>query len=336
MSVPMSNVPETFATADKKPTWHRFGHVISEDGQKDYMEGMKQAGLLFDVVKRQFQNPFLAEGCEDAPEIFSYGTFRTDTKHQLGACTKEYTVIQNVEAFGMLEELVGEGGMRFVSGGSFKKGAIVFANLLSGRSEVVKGDEVEHYVQVVTSHNGQYTLDFFTSLIQMICSNTMRMAMASANDHLRISHTISAVTKLKNMPEFLKLVGKQNESLTEKLRFLASKRLTKEVETLFLDQMIGKVEPEAQTKRRENMRAAILSAPDNSEVVTSIGGTFYSLLNKFTNTIDHGAIDPDGKKKATLVAEQEEKRAISASFGTKATDKTKALNVLLGLVNLAK
>lgn len=317
--MPRTNVPTSFAGV--QPAWHRIGTVLSKEAQEDYMLAMEEAALNYKVEKIQFTNPFYSpEDTEGVTPQFldAYGTFRMDTKEHLGTVKSQYEVIQNADAFNFLEELI-DGGMRVVSLGSFKSGAVVFANILAKEAEVVKGDPVQNYLQVVTSHDGTLSLDFFSSVVQMVCQNTLRRAMRAAKHHLKINHTKTASVKLEQATAFLRLVGRDIDDFNEKLRFLTTKRITPEIEELFLNKLIGEVPEDAKSKRKANMREAILQSPDNSEVVRGISGTAYALLNRVTNYVDHfseGTTSP-------------EKRAISAAFGSGDARKRKAIDVLL-------
>lgn len=312
------NVPTSFAGVQS--AWHRIGTALSAEAQTDYVRAMEEADLNYEVKKIQFSNPLYSADvdCLIPQFVDAYGTFRMDTQEHLGTVKSQYEVIQNAEAFNFLEELI-DGGMRVVSLGSFKGGAVVFANVLAKEDEIVKGDPVKNYLQVVTSHDGSMSLDFFSSVVQMVCQNTLRRAMKSAKQHLKISHTKSASVRLEQATAFLKLVGKDIDDFNEKLRFLTTKRVTPEIEELFLNRLIGEVAEDAKSKRKANMREAILQSPDNSEVVKSISGTAYALLNRVTNYVDHFS---EGTT-------SDEKRAISAAFGSGDARKRKAFDILL-------
>jgi phage/plasmid-like protein (TIGR03299 family) len=311
------SIPETFASV--KPAWHRVGTVLSNEARTDYNQALKDANLDFEVKKIQFKHPLSDNPLyTNLPEdMNAYGTFRMDNGQHLGTVKGQYHVIQNHEALNFLEELVG-GGMQIDSLGSFRKGTVIFANVLIKKDEIVKGDEVNNFMQVVTSHDGTLTLDFFQSMVQIVCSNTLRMAMKSASQHLKISHTVNSLVKLADAATFLNLVGKGADSFNDKLRFLSTKRMSSEMEELFLNQLVGKVDSSTKNKRLANMRETILESPDNSEIVKGISGTAYAMLNKVTNFVDHGD-----------TSSTEEKKAVSAAFGTGDARKTKAFELLL-------
>lgn len=326
----IQNMPTSFAGTTMP--WHRICEPLSEEESRDIDVAMEKGGLNFKVLKRKFAHPFAAEmaatGIMDADEVFTYGLFNGRNFRQIGQCKEDYTVIDNRECFAFLEDLIAE-GMRIDSCGALKHGQVVFANVLAYEDEIVKGDPVKRYAQFLSSHNGQYGLKYFSSLTQMVCTNTIRHAMKMAEVMLNFYHSKNAKTKLANAKEMLTLSNQEMRSFDEKLRFLATKRLTDDMVKLVLDRLIGEVSEEDKTERRKNMREAILAAPDNSDKVRGIAGTAYALLNQITWEVDNRM----PKTAQELKSYNETKRAISASFGSGAEKKTKAFQLIFDAAN---
>lgn len=321
------NIPTSFIGGG---AWHRLGNAIPEQHQKDFDYLMREGGLDFEVKKLKFSHPEAAMFEEKGlmvPEFEAYGTFRADTGGFLGSVGTDYTVIQNPDGFRFLEDIISE-GYSVDSAGVLRGGAVVFANVKIMESEVVSGDTHAFYAQFTNSHDGTQSLSFLGTSVRIVCGNTLRMAINNGKKTgkiFKISHTKNAAVRLQNAKEFLSLVGASAASFGDKLKMLASKKLTTEMEKIFLDKLIGEVsEDENANKRRANMREAILSAPDNSDVIRGINGTAYSMLQRVTNYYTHGTAE--SKKDPMSLA-------VSSEFGAYAKKKEEAFNLLLSLAN---
>lgn len=328
-----NNVPSSFA-GNRQP-WHRVFKQMSPEAATDYRVAMKEGGIDFEVKKVQMPHPFAHEFPDGkAPELNNYGTFRLDTFQELGQVKKDYEVIQNAVAFNFMEELADE-GLKIDSCGSLDNGAIVFFNVLTSEGELMPGNPVKRYLQAVSSHNGRFNLDFFSSELEIWCRNTLRHAMKAAKEHFKISHTKNYEARLRSAKSFLQLVGKEQADFDDKLRFLATKRTTKEMTDLYLDLLLGKATEKDDNLRKYNMRKAILDAPNNSDRVHGIGGTLFALLEQTTWDADNSPVKLLKNEGTLRAQEKETKRAISASFGSLAERKTRAVDILLDLAKTA-
>jgi hypothetical protein len=105
------------------PAWHKRGIVVA--GQPNSKSAMQLSRLDW---------PALLESVHDSSGHIIEGQKlvvrgdlpREDTRRHLGIVGDRYTPIQNVDAFGFADALIGEGGARFESAGSLRNGRIVW------------------------------------------------------------------------------------------------------------------------------------------------------------------------------------------------------------------
>ena len=316
--------PTSFAGVQQP--WHRVFTKLSDAETKDFDAALVAGDIAWDLKKAPFLNPYNGEPTP------VYGIFRDDNNAFLGNARAGYEPISNRRALNFLRDIIGEDkNITIDSCGSFAGGSKVFANLHVGTFEVVPGDVIEVYHQFVTSHDGSMPLSVFMSYTRMVCSNTVRHAMAQAQTQLKIRHSQNSVAKMENVAEWLQLAAQEQENFNNKLKFLATKKTTADFENLFLDTLLGKDEPklkksgDVKETRRLKLRNMILAA-DGANGVVGVEGTVYGLLNKVTSVYDHALVNNAHAKNGLSKSAA---HAISASFGSMSSVKTRAFDILV-------
>lgn len=196
----------------KEKAWHNLGQIIEHYPTSS--EAIAYAGLDFEVEKRplftcnsenfavfkdvetdEYMNSF--EPNILVPDFFS--TMRTDTDEVLGLVGKDYQVVQNTEAFGFFDSIVGGGtGIKYETAGCLGRGQVIFITAkLPDFIRVGREDLIEQYLFLTSSHDGSGSISIAFTPVRICCMNTLNAALKHNSGCIKIRHTTSAAEKLK-------------------------------------------------------------------------------------------------------------------------------------------
>jgi phage/plasmid-like protein (TIGR03299 family) len=187
-----------------KPAWHNLGTTFSEPVTTE--QALNQGGLNFDVLKLPNIH-YLPNGTElISPD--SFFTVRTDVNKVLGSkLGKDYTVMQNIEALNIVDEILQSGTATIETCGAIDNGKKVFICLKVNKDILVSGNDiVNQYVLIATSHDGSLSITAMQTNIRVVCNNTLTAALQNAQDKIKIRHTSNAANRLGEAMRVLKLI----------------------------------------------------------------------------------------------------------------------------------
>lgn len=208
----------------KEKAWHGLGTIINDYPTSS--EAIIHAGLNYTVEKR----PLFTYDNENhngnpetdiiIPEIKVpdfYATIRTDTEQVLGVVGKDYNIIQNVDAFGFFDSIVGgKEGILYETAGALGKGERIFITAkLPDYIRVGKDDLIENYLFLTTSHDGYGSITAAFTPVRIVCNNTLNAALKGAVNNIKIRHTSSAVDRLKQAHKLLGISHRLSNELEE-------------------------------------------------------------------------------------------------------------------------
>lgn len=180
----------------KQKAWHGLGTVL--ESEMTIEDALTFGGLNFNVNKAPnthlipFVNPAGLKGNHKLTSDNSFFTYRDDTNAILGdKLGKDYTVLQNLEALGILDlVLENDKGITLETAGSLKGGKTVFVTAKMPQKIIVgKNDEVEQYLVASNSHDGSSAVRIMFTPVRVVCQNTLTMAIKGAKKHHSIRHT---------------------------------------------------------------------------------------------------------------------------------------------------
>jgi len=178
----------------KEKAWHNLGQLI-----QDYptsAEAILHAGLDYEVEKRMLFTPSLQDSTIEVPNYFS--TVRTDTNTVLGGVGKDYQIVQNKDAFSFFDSIVGGDGILYETAGALGEGERIFITAkLPDYIRVGKGDLIEKYLFLTTSHDGSGSITAAFTPIRIVCANTLHAALRTQTNTIRIRHTANAQQRLE-------------------------------------------------------------------------------------------------------------------------------------------
>jgi phage/plasmid-like protein (TIGR03299 family) len=185
----------------RETMWHRLGHVIST--APSLHEGMRLARHLYTVeVEPLYRRRLVSGGTDEVYDLVSGAnvTVRTDTGAVLGTVGDRYTVLQNQQAFGVLEPLLDGGVAHLETGGTLRDGRDVWMLVRFDVShpvvqEVFTDLGVRPYGLIANNHSGQRGVVLKNTPVRVVCANTLAMALGQGDGTMTVRHTGDVAAK---------------------------------------------------------------------------------------------------------------------------------------------
>lgn len=201
-------------------------------------EAIGFAGLDYHVAKRPlftFDNlasdrsrdsGVVPEAGLEVPNFFA--TVRTDTEQALGVVGRDYSVVQNVDAFAFFDSIVGGGdGILYETAGALGKGERIFITAkLPSYIRVGRDDLIEQYIFLTTSHDGGGSITAAFTPVRIVCNNTLNAAMRSQQNAVRIRHSSGAAERLKQAHRLMGISSVFSSELEQLFNHWTTKRIS--------------------------------------------------------------------------------------------------------------
>jgi phage/plasmid-like protein (TIGR03299 family) len=207
----------------REKAWHGLGLILPDCPNSE--EAIKLAGLDYEVTKipnfaQLPSGEFMRTG--------SFSTMRTDNNVLLGdRLGKEYTVVQNREAFEFFDNIVGAKEAIFETAGAIGQGEIIFITAkLPNVIKVANHDEVENYLLLCNSHDGSLGIVAMFTPIRVVCNNTLSAAINGKGMKLRIKHTKDVRAHLAIAQKVISMTSDRVKDAEEAFNLMAKKSLS--------------------------------------------------------------------------------------------------------------
>lgn len=144
-------------------------------------EVMQRAGLDWSVSSRKL---YLSDG---SPVPGVKANVRSTDNKVLGIVGSDYKIVQNVEAFSFMDQVLGE-GVTYETAGALKGGRRVWVLAhIPGEYKFVE-DKADPYILFSTTHNGSGAIKVCLTPIRVVCMNTLNLAIKTATRSWSIVH----------------------------------------------------------------------------------------------------------------------------------------------------
>lgn len=268
--------------------------------------------------------------CNNGKVLNGYNAIvRSDNDMPLGVVKSRYTLLQNKDAFKIMDNLMSE-GMQYHSVASYKGGRIVAieARLPRFTTEVVKGDIVEVRLSFSTSHDGSKSLRMIYAPYRLVCTNGMVTADRDLTGLITAKHTESMVNKIMSVKNLFLRIQNETEKLVSRMKIMANKQITDSMKDKYLLSLFGyetTLEKDIPT-RSKNIMAEIfnLSIVGKGTEIPGVKGSVWGMYNAVTEYTDHYA--------SVKGDNEDDSRRFSALYGSNAELKTVAFEKALQLV----
>lgn len=307
--------------------WHGLGHALTEAVGVEEMT--KAAGLDWKVAKHPM---FIEVDGPDGEKVRKAipnkaAVTREDTLDILSTCSTAWQPFQNAELMEFFRDYVEAGAATLETAGALRDGKIIWALANINKGFTLNGrDQVNGYVLLSNSHEPGTAIRVMTTMVRVVCQNTLTLAHGAGQDMYRQSHVktfdLSAakatIDLARENVELHKLEAEALMSLElsafDTVRALA-KHFQPEMAEKDEDVMVLLTNPEAQSPQMADVVRSVVEAPG------ALPDNAWGILNGVTHWADHVA----GRTSST--------RLLNATFGRNANIKLAVRKDLLAMAD---
>lgn len=223
----------------------------------------------------------------------------------LGVVGNRYQIVQNEEAFAILDAIVDESGAHFETAGSLDGGRRVFMSMKMPQGIQVGGEDAHDVYLIATdSKDGSSAFTLAVTPVRVVCKNTLTMGLARAKQTWTLRHTSNIQGRIQEARESLKLTVGYMDAFQAEL----TEMLDREVSNATFDSIVKELLPVNEDsaegwRERTQAQHAVLNTLYRDASTNEFGrGTAYAAYNALTEYADwympiRGA-DVDGTRRA--------------------------------------
>lgn len=261
-------------------------------------EALEKGGLLYTVE----QKPLYLENGKKANGIFA--NVRNDTGDVLGVVTTRYKVLQNKDAFDVLDAMQ-DFGARIETAGTLDGGKTAWV-LTKLEPFQILDDFYENYLFFANGFDGKRSLKVGRTDVRIVCQNTLNLALRTASRLWSIRHMGNMEQKMLQASHILDLNNAYTKMLAQEAENYALAKLSKPQIEKFLDEMFPIGESNCLKERAEADRSMFLSIFDSADI-----GNFRNTKWGIIQAVSDMAYHAEPKRKSEKYAETKIKYAIN-------------------------
>lgn len=278
----MSAEVETMMFVGRERPWHGLGTMVEE--APDSREALIAAGLDWDVVQR----PVFTQDGVKVPGYFA--NVRQQDGSILGVVTSRYKVVQNRDAFGFTDALLGD-GVRYETAGSLMGGRKTWILAKLPTRYIIQGEQILPYLVFSNTHDGSGAIKIAMTPIRVVCNNTLNLALDTADRSWSIHHTGDIAAKLEDARETLFMAEEYMNELGKGFEDLSRKRLTDAAVDEFIKELLPIADDASETteknilRLRKDVATRYFDAPD----LQGLRKNGYRFINAVSDFATHAA-----------------------------------------------
>lgn len=264
--------------------WHGIGTELANPATAE--EAIAAAKLDYKIELQQIRvsNGKTIQGRK--------ATVVKETGVPLGIVSKNYKIIQNTDAFGFFDSVVGGGKAIYHTAGALGAGERIWILAKLPKNSVIKKvDEVEKFLLLTNSHDGRSSLRMFFTPIRVVCQNTLNMALGSANGGISIKHIGSIEEKIEEAQRALGIATLYYTDFEKMGNAMAEKKLSVEEATLYFSQVLGidKKDPEEVSTRAKKKLGTFVDLFENGKGanIPEVKHSLWTAYNAVAEYTDH-------------------------------------------------
>lgn len=260
--------------------WH--GQGTSIDHFMTSLEALEYSGLNWDVLSKPIQ---VCGG----KKIEGYtANVRSTDGAVLGVVGKRYKIVQNRDAFGFVDGIIGEGCAAYDTAGSLNGGKTVWMLVKLDQTSLV-GDATDNYLCFANTHDGSGSVKVCITPVRVVCNNTLNAALTGAKRILRMRHTTNVDRRIEEAKEVLGLTARYQVELSEFAEAMAKKKVDDLQLKAILNSIFdpkGEKPTDLQKRNAEESKQAFYvcyAAPD----IAKFAGTAWGAINAMSDLVGH-------------------------------------------------
>lgn len=281
--------------------WHQLGVVLS-DAPSNADAALEAAGLDWKVSMRPIFDEFYKE-------IPSHKAIVRDVDgKRLGIVSSKFGVVQNSEAFSLLDDVVASGEASWETAGALFEGRRVWGMIKVNDAtfSVRKGDDIETYAFVSLAHDGTASIKMAYTPVRIVCANTLSAALSKSRARfvdaadlddtaapvkaVSIRHTSNVKTRLEQAKRALGLVRDEARVTAEVYKKIANATISTTQADEFIKRLLPIGDKVSNGWQVERARKEIIELADSDLGADIAGGskTLWGLLNGVSAFASYG------------------------------------------------
>lgn len=278
--------------AKGEKAWHGLGTYVENSMTAE--ECITGAKMDWTVEK----HPMYVENSDgefDEIEGFSAAT-RNDTGDILSLVTDSYQIVQNREAFGFFDSIVGRDEAIYETAGVLGKGERIFITAKLPEDILVKGEQVQNYILLTNSHDGTSALQAGFTSIRVVCNNTLTAALGDLKNSVKLRHTTNIHQMLAEAAEIMGIASKYTAELNEAFNAMAKVKITDKQLRAYIEQVMNptreqltKAEKVEYSKQFVNQVDSIMefAVAHDTQTTKAAKGTVWGAYNAISGYYGH-------------------------------------------------
>lgn len=252
------NVSDFFS--NRKAIWEGQGERI--DGCMSVEEVFNRVPLLASPINKE---PIYDQNGAEIPGF--YATIREQDRRSMGIVKGKYHVLQNTDAFSLLDDLVGE-GVRLQSIGTWNGDSRTWILGRTPNDYKIDGDDVAPYILLLNSFDGSGSLKIAMVVNRVACQNMISLTLKNAQRTWSARHTATITGKLDQARETLGLADEYMKHLQTAYNDLLMIKMDENKVVDFCKKLSPEIEGGSETKNRnakqlrEDIQRIWRNAPD--------------------------------------------------------------------------
>jgi phage/plasmid-like protein (TIGR03299 family) len=268
--------------------WHGLGTRLNQPATAQ--EAITAAQLDWEVVKLPLYAGAVRIKVPDRYAVVHKNGLVVDAHSPvLGVVSKEYTPLQNHEAFGFFDPIVGQEAAIYHTAGALGQGERVWILAKLPSTIRVVGDDIsEKYLLLCNSHDGKSAVQIKFTPVRIVCQNTLTLAL---NDGpvWRVFHHQDIHELLREANQMLGLIENQFNTMEESFQAMArvpmdSNRLTEYLQDVYPDSEESMKQPLVERDRRWS---EYFFDQGKGNRMPGVEGTLWAAFGGVTEWLDH-------------------------------------------------
>jgi phage/plasmid-like protein (TIGR03299 family) len=268
--------------------WHGLGTRL--DRPATAQEAIQTANL--DWTVRKLPLHATVEGRQiTVPD--TYAVVRDDPSHPpvLGVVSKDYTPLQNSEAFGFFDPIVGENAAVYHTAGALGQGERIWLLAKLPRLFRIAGDDVaEPYLLLTNGHDGKSSVTVKFTTVRVVCQNTLTLAL-HGGESFRVVHTTDVKHRLRGAGHLLARIQRRHDTLEASMKTMARVQVNRSRLAEYLTQVFPDGDPadEAAVLRARRSRewSEYFFDQGKGNRLPGVRGSVWAAFNGVTEWLDH-------------------------------------------------
>lgn len=211
---------------------------------------------------------------------------REDTNEIVGVVSDRYGIVQNYDAFHLLDPFVNAGAVIEHGGMTAQGMCFMVAKMTTGS---IQGDKFEFWICAMNSFNSKYPLALFVTPVRVVCQNMFRGIMSRSDGLLHIKHGGNSGNRLETAGNSIRMAENFLFHFNDFVNVGANKKLDPEQAIEWLFPNADKSNPNWKLSQdrvmdmREMFFQEYYMAADNRPFVD----TAYGFINAYFDYLSH-------------------------------------------------